>query len=313
MKGLLMRRPRFAFTLIELLVVIGIIALLIGLLMPAVQRVRDAALRVRCGNNLKQIGFGLHSYHDVWSSFPKDNDYYDSAMCGCSPPYGMTEMCSVPVYTAILPFVEQQNQYGFATQNPTTNPHPNVSLANGNIKPVLIFLCPARRNSDVGPKDDFAAPMSPMTISPTFAGWRSILDAYNMDSPMGDGTPPLGGVSLTELTNADGSSNTILLAHKGMQPQFYSGSGPNDEGFAFIGDRSEHHRLPQYIMQDYNLLANSGLDPATIMASPHAGAMPVLFGDGSVRRLEYDLDPTTCVYLSSWNDGQPIATGVLGD
>jgi prepilin-type N-terminal cleavage/methylation domain-containing protein/prepilin-type processing-associated H-X9-DG protein len=306
-------RRRSAFTLIELLVVIAIITVLVALLLPAVQRVRESALRARCGNNLKQIGLGLHSYHDQWNSFPKDNDYYDSAMCGCSPPYGMTEMCSVPVYTAVLPFVEQQNQYRFATQNPTTNPHPNVSLTNGNIKPVLIFLCPARRTSDVGPRDDYASPMSPMTVSPAYAGWRSILDAYNMDSPMGDGTPPLGGTSLTELTDADGSSNTILLAHKGMQPQFYSGNGPNDEGFAFIGDRYEHHRLPQYLLQDYNLHSNASLDPATIMASPHAGSMPVLFGDGSVRPLAYSLDQATCVYLSAWNDGQPIAASVLGE
>jgi prepilin-type N-terminal cleavage/methylation domain-containing protein/prepilin-type processing-associated H-X9-DG protein len=107
---------RTGFTLIELLVVIAIIAILIGLLLPAVQKVREAAARTQCTNNLKQLGLAVQNYHGVNNVFP-------------------TETATTSVYTYLLPYIEQNN-------------------AQISVTPVKTFLCPSRGRP--GPVDDYA-------------------------------------------------------------------------------------------------------------------------------------------------------------
>ena len=144
-KFLSLARRRSAFTLIELLVVIAIIAILIALLLPAVQKVREAANRTQCANNLKQIGLACHSYLDVNNAFP-----YSSVGIG----YGQGTTWAY----LILPYIEQSALFAsfpiYAdSQLPSGYPrYFNTAPANlaANATPVSLYLCPSRRSKSNG-------------------------------------------------------------------------------------------------------------------------------------------------------------------
>jgi len=196
--------PRRGFTLIELLVVIAIIAILIGLLLPAVQKVREAANRIRCSNNLKQIGLANHNYHDTMGHLPPGIGYYPTATNGA---FGTN-------WFHLLPFIEQENLFRSslgtvpfpAPGGPSTAYYPGNDGVYSTI--VKLYVCPS--DPSVGPGVELIQGY-PIAVS-CYAGnaLLAIQGGLSTDPP----TPatPQGKVTLTEIT--DGLSNTILNAEK---------------------------------------------------------------------------------------------------
>lgn len=190
-------RRRLAFTLIELLVVIAIIAVLIGLLIPAVQKVRNSAARVQCQNNLKQIGLALHNFYSNFNSFPSNGIYkYDAA----SP----TNVATVSPWSAmsrILPYIEQEAL--FRNIDFSTSYSNQTSISSQR---VATFVCP----SDL--QDHATSNGNHWMLSYAVnLGTYGVLLKKSGSLATGDGAfNPIRGVKIREIR--DGTSNTLAIA-----------------------------------------------------------------------------------------------------
>jgi len=216
---------RSAFTLIELLVVIAIIAILIGLLIPAVQKVRDAAARSSCSNNLKQLGTAVHSYHDANGTLPSS--------AGPGYTYGSwTAPYCWSWLARILPYIEQSNLYNLCGV-PSA---PFNTSTGGMATPVKTFLCPADVSINGAPRSNCAdignGPAGTGVGNTCYKGvcgdnweWGSVADiggtngGNGLDAGNGifyrtDGIPGTGGhgpLTLASITNGDGTANTFMI------------------------------------------------------------------------------------------------------
>jgi prepilin-type N-terminal cleavage/methylation domain-containing protein len=221
------RRDQRGFTLIELLVVIAIIAILIGLLLPAVQKVREAANRMKCQNNLKQIGLAIHNYESAYGYFPTSGE-------GNGTTNLVTTHDLHSTYTQILPFVEQDNVYKMMDLRFAYNHPVNEAASKSKIK---TFLCPSNGTSRDDPfgygQVDYM-PIAYVDIDPadgrrcslngTCATWRKpalLLPHYTVPDAnglaVGQAAPYTGPAPLIKRGPqtfggvTDGTSNTMII------------------------------------------------------------------------------------------------------
>jgi prepilin-type N-terminal cleavage/methylation domain-containing protein/prepilin-type processing-associated H-X9-DG protein len=330
---------RQGFTLIELLVVIAIIAILIALLVPAVQKVREAAARTQCENNMKQMGLAMHNYHDANKYLPNGSHQTGNTNTSMGP---IDNHWYWSWMALILPFVEQDNIWKLADQfsrsDPTSswspwgnggtwyglsgNANDGPNPAQGMVMPV--YLCPSDWRTLILSIDYGIGP-TPMGFTDYVGNSGSLGDPYS--GPQFNGVLyPDSKVKLTQIL--DGTSNTLLVGEHPPSNDFnlgwwFDGAGMDNAGNMEILMNTQGWNEPTVISfvsafyTQYQPCLNSGItlsgfvpgDPNNICSvghywSLHAAGMNMLMADGSVRFAYYGMSPVTFTAMASRAGGE---------
>jgi prepilin-type N-terminal cleavage/methylation domain-containing protein len=330
-------RRREGMTLVELLVVIAIIALLMGLLLPAVQSVRETARMVQCRNNLRQIGIAATQHTSTHGHLPTGG--WGWGWIG-DPDRGFNHRQPGGWVFMVLPFMEQEPLYSL--QAGLTGSARTAAGAKLITTPLAGFQCPSRRPvenyvhwgytfkfADRVPavaKSDYAANGGDRNFFPSAGGlWANhchnrdcgpastpsdaelvgFVEAVNMNRA----TQPTGVVfvmsAITPASVRDGLSTTLFAGEKSLNPDHYTtGASGGDNETMYVGVNSETVRAANSgtpALQD-----RRGVDMFNSFGSAHSGQFATVRCDGSVHMLSYDIDATTYGRLANRRDGDVI-------
>ncbi len=307
-------RLRRAFTLIELLVVIAIIGILVGLLLPAVQKVREAASLASCKNNLKQIGLAMQSYHDAMGSFPVG--YYDPTPwpIGGQTPQGLNHGPGWGWGAYLLPYLEQIGLYEKINFNVDVGDPSMAAVCSTYLK---IFSCP----SDPGQVPTFTIGSNPLavnvTLPPSPQTW--VLATANYVACNGnDGvdcfcTPPHTGAFLRAIQGftipkiTDGLSNTFFVCDRPNALSYCSWVGcPTGAANPFLLSPGNYGAETTLVMCHAGGTGPNtpGVFDADSTHSPHMTGVPYLLGDGSVHFISNGIDVTIWMALATRSGGE---------
>lgn len=292
-------RRRQAFTLIELLVVIAIIAILIALLVPAVQKVRESAARTQCQNNIRQIAIGMHNFQDVNKALPAS--------------MGSSGCCWGTWTILIFPYIEQeplakiyQNWGGNDSTGPRYSGSPNTT--NVSNKRLEVFTCPSDNNNT--PFSGLTNHNYAVNHGNTHYGRTNLNGVVFGGSPFEPAKKQFDRKGSSLLSISDGTSNTLLVA------EVRQGQGSDLRGFIWWGDAANftgylapNSPLPDRIYtagycnnSDPTLpcAVSDGSNPTMFAArSRHTGGVNVVMGDASVRFVNPAITLTTWRALST--------------